>query len=131
MAKVMSRCTLMRTLLTGSITASATGAAALLAKHYGLVPPDNGGLFGVGETLTYAAHRVLLRNQPLAREFRRDQISKNFPAINTVLPEDSEYKHQMGEEFKSWRLEIDGLVASPAMFSLEELKSFPSRTQIT
>src|SRR5262249_30447350 len=79
-----------RKFITGAIAASAaataSGAAAVLARRYGLVPPDHGGLFGAGETLTYAAHRVLLYRQPLAREFRRDQISQNFPAINTTFP---------------------------------------------
>src|SRR5262249_27731956 len=74
--------------VTTSLAASAAGATALFAK-YGLIPPDHGGLFGVGETLTYAAHRVLLNRGPMAREFRRNQISQNFPAINTTLPEDN------------------------------------------
>ena len=45
----------------------------------------------------------------------------------------------MGEEFQrleegafaDWRLAVDGMVARPASFSLAELKTFPSRTQIT
>ena len=32
--------------------AAAGGAGDLTAKRYGLVPPDSGGLYGVGETLT-------------------------------------------------------------------------------
>ncbi len=34
--------------------ASGLAVAAGLAKHYGLVPPDSGGIYGPGETLTYA-----------------------------------------------------------------------------
>ncbi len=117
--------------LAASAAAGASGAAAFLAKRYDLLPPDHGGLFGVGETLTYAAQRVLLRRHPLAREFSRDQISKNFPAINTVLPTDADYRRQMAGAFKAWRLDVDGLVARPSEFSLAELKGFPSRTQIT
>src|SRR6476659_7384913 len=30
-----------------------------------------------------------------------------------------------------WRLSVDGMVARPAFFSLAELKSYPSRSQIT
>jgi len=114
-----------------SAAASASGAAALLARRYGLTPPDHGGLFGIGETLTYAAHRVLLSRQPLAREFNRDQISANFPAINTVMPEDDSYRQDIVGGFRQWRLTVDGLVARPSEFSLAELKSYPSRTQIT
>jgi len=35
-----------------------------------------GGVFGIGETLTYAAQRVLMSHHSLAREFSRSEISK-------------------------------------------------------
>jgi DMSO/TMAO reductase YedYZ molybdopterin-dependent catalytic subunit/thiosulfate reductase cytochrome b subunit len=127
----LTRRTMIGSALGASAVASASGVAVLLAKRYGLVPPDHGGLFGVGETLTYGTQRVLLCRQPLAREFSRDRVSKNFPAINTVLPEDASYRWQMTRGFEGWRLEIDGLIASPSDFSLADLKRFPSRTQIT
>src|SRR5262245_329604 len=130
----MSHSITRRRFITGTIAASVaatSGAAAMLARRYGLVPPDHSGLFGVGETLTYAAHRVLLHHQPLAREFQRNQISENFPAINTTLPEDGSYRQDMTSGFQQWRLTVDGLVASPSEFSLAQLKGFPSRTQIT
>ena len=38
-------------------------------ERYGLIPPDCGGFYGPGETLTYAAQR-LLTTHSLAREFR-------------------------------------------------------------
>jgi DMSO/TMAO reductase YedYZ molybdopterin-dependent catalytic subunit len=120
-----------RGMVAGALTAAASGSAVSLARRYGLVPPDHGGLFGVGETLTYAAQRVLLHRQPLAREFRRDQISTNFPAINTVLPQDIDYLRQMAGGFDEWKLDVGGLVERPSEFSLEELRRFPSRTQIT
>ena len=51
------------------------GVAARLAQKYGLIPPDHGGIYGLGETLTYASQRLLTRHS-LAREFSRSQISK-------------------------------------------------------
>jgi hypothetical protein len=66
--------------------------AARLADRYGLLPPDHGGLFGIGSSLTYASQRLLTRGQPLAREFGREHISRNFPAINTVMPDDGDYR---------------------------------------
>jgi DMSO/TMAO reductase YedYZ molybdopterin-dependent catalytic subunit len=130
----MSHSITRRRFITGAIAASVaatSGAAAMLAGRHGLVPPDHGGLFGVGETLTYAAHRVLLYRQPLAREFRRDQISKNFPAINTTFPESDLYRQDVLSGFREWRLTVDGLVERPSELSLAQLKSYPSRTQIT
>jgi DMSO/TMAO reductase YedYZ molybdopterin-dependent catalytic subunit len=117
--------------VTTAIGASAAGTGAYLANRYNLIPPDHGGILGIGETLTYAAHRVLLHRQPLAREFSRSDISKNFPAINTVLPEDDAYRQDMTRGFSDWRLAVDGLVARPHDFSLAELKGLPPRTQIT
>jgi DMSO/TMAO reductase YedYZ molybdopterin-dependent catalytic subunit len=131
MSGFVSRSRFITSALAASATASVSGAAAFLAKRYGLVPPDHGGLFGLGETLTYAAQRVLTYRQPLAREFSRNQISTNFPAINTILPEDPSYRQDMRSGFRQWRLTVDGLVARPSEFSLSELRRFPSRTQIT
>jgi hypothetical protein len=42
--------------------ATGIGVAARLAQKYGLVPPDHGGIYGPGETLTYAAQRLLTRH---------------------------------------------------------------------
>jgi DMSO/TMAO reductase YedYZ molybdopterin-dependent catalytic subunit len=95
------------------------------------LPPTYGSLFGLSDALTFAAHRLLLRNQPLAREFPRDQISKNFPAINTINPDDRDYQELRAGHFVDWRLSVEGLVANPGELSLADLKAFPSRTQVT
>ena len=42
--------------------ASGIAAAAKIAQHHGLIPPDAGVLYGPGETLTYAAQRLLTRH---------------------------------------------------------------------
>lgn len=131
MSARLTRRGLIKSVVAASAAASASGAALVLAKRHGLIPPDHGGLFGIGETLTYAAQRALLHGQPLAREFRRDQISTNFPAINTVFPSDLDYRWQLAHRFRDWRLGIDGMVERPSEFSLFDLTNFPSRTQIT
>jgi len=74
--------------------ATAAGASGLavannLARRYGLIPnglipPDNAGPYGVGETLTYAAQRILTSHS-MAREFPRSAISKP-PFANEVAP---------------------------------------------
>jgi DMSO/TMAO reductase YedYZ molybdopterin-dependent catalytic subunit len=114
-----------------TVTAGASGlvVAAKLAKRYGLIPPDSGGIYGPGETLTYAAQRLLTRHS-LAREFSRSQISKS-PFANEVDPLGEEFKRFQQGAFADWRLAVDGMVARPASFSLAELKSFPRRSHIT
>ena len=65
-----------------------------------------------------------------AREFNRSQISKVIP-VTGPPPETGPYQRHLAEKFANWRLTVDGLVARPASFSLDELKRFPSRTNIT
>jgi DMSO/TMAO reductase YedYZ molybdopterin-dependent catalytic subunit len=122
-----------RKLITTGIAAAAgvtgLGVAARLAQEYGLVPPDHGGIYGLGETLTYASHRLLTEHS-LAREFPRSQISKP-PFANEIPPLNDAFKRLQAGGFADWRLSIDGMVARPASFSLDQLKSYPSRSQIT
>jgi len=103
--------------------------AAKLAKRYGLVPPDAGGVYGPGETLTYAAQRVLSRHS-LAREFSHDYISAK-PFANEVDPLGDEFQRHQQREFADWRLAVDGMVARPASFSVAEIQSFPRSSHIT
>jgi len=105
------------------------GAAAKLAQKYGLIPPDHGGLYGPGETLTYAAMRVLTKHS-MAREFSRDQISKR-PFPNELAPFSEEFKRQQAAKFTEWRLAVDGMVTRPASFSVDQLKGYPAHSQIT
>jgi DMSO/TMAO reductase YedYZ molybdopterin-dependent catalytic subunit len=115
--------------LVGAAGAAGLAVAANLAKRYGLIPPDAGVLYGPGETLTYAAQRLLSRHS-MAREFARSEISKD-PFANEVDPLDAEFKRLQDGAFVDWRLAVDGMVTRPASFSLAELKSFPHSTQIT
>jgi DMSO/TMAO reductase YedYZ molybdopterin-dependent catalytic subunit len=105
------------------------GVAARLAQKYGLVPPDHGGIYGLGESLTYASQRLLTRHS-FAREFSRGQISKP-PFANEVPPPNEAYKRLQAGRFADWRLSVNGMVARPASFSLDQLKSYPSQSQIT
>lgn len=108
---------------------SGLGVAARIAQKYGLIPPDHGGIYGLGETLTYAAQRLLTKHS-LAREFSRSQIS-NPPFANEMPPLNEVFKHLQAGGFADWRLTVDGMVDRPAAFSLAQLKSYPSRSQIT
>jgi len=125
----LSRRKLIKTGLAVTAGAVGLGAAARIAQKYGLVPPDHGGIYGLGETLTYASQRLLTRHS-LAREFSKYQISKP-PFPNEVEPFTDEFKHLQAGGFADWRLSINGMVARPGSFSLDRLKSYPSHSQIT
>src|SRR5262249_50651824 len=122
-----------RKLLTTGLAAlgglSGLAVASRLARKYGLLPPDGGGLYGAGTTLTYAAQRVLTRHS-LAREFPRTMISK-APFANGTPPKSEAFKKLETGGFADWRLKVEGLVAHPGWFSLSELRNLPLRSQIT
>src|SRR5467141_1492494 len=80
---------------------SGLAVAGRIADRYGLVPPDHGGLYGPGETLTYASQRLLTRHS-LAREFPRSKIS-NPPLANEMPPLTEAFKRHQAAAFADWR----------------------------
>jgi len=116
---------------TGFAAAGVAGlaAGAGLAKRYGLIPPDGGGIWGPGETLTYATQR-LITTHSMAREFPRSMISEK-PFANELAPLGNEFERHKSAGFADWRLAVDGMVAQPASLSLVDLKKFRASSQIT
>jgi DMSO/TMAO reductase YedYZ molybdopterin-dependent catalytic subunit len=116
-----------RQLITGAVGAGGVVLAASKASW----PPSFRGAFGVSNALTFAAHRVLLAHQPLAREFGPEMIMRNFPVLGTRNPKDPRYQQLLAGGFADWRLPVDGLISRPGELPLSFFKSLPSRTQIT
>jgi DMSO/TMAO reductase YedYZ molybdopterin-dependent catalytic subunit len=129
----MSRLPTRRTLVTAGLAtaagASGLGAAVYIAGRYGLIPPDHAGILGIGETLTYATQRLLTSGHSLAREFERSEISK-VPIVNGPAPVDDTYRGLLADGFTDWRLRVEGLIARPTTFSLDDLKRLPAESHI-
>jgi len=128
----MSQISRRKLITTGLAVAAGTSGVAVavtLAKRHGLIPPDSGGLYGPGETLTYAAQR-LLNSRAMARQFSRSEISKD-PFANEVAPLGDEFNRLQTAGFADWRLTVDGMAARPTTFSLAEIRSFPTSSQVT
>ena len=125
----ISRRKLITTGLAAAAGASGIAVATNLARRHGLIPPDGGGIYGPGETLTYAAQRLLNRHA-MAREFSPSQISEK-PFANEVDPLGDEFNRQQAAGFVDWRLVVDGMAARPATFSLAEIRSFPTNSHVT
>ena len=122
-----------RKLITSGLAAGA-GLAGLavadrLAKRFCLIPPDHGGIYGPGETLTYAAQRLITRHA-MAREFPRTMISEK-PFGNEVDKPTDEFKRLQSGEFRDWRLTVDGMVDHPLSLSVSDIRSMAVRNQIT
>jgi DMSO/TMAO reductase YedYZ molybdopterin-dependent catalytic subunit len=82
------------------------------------------------EGLTARVQR-LVTGDALAREYTEADLSSDFKGNGTVNPDDDDYQEFAGKGFAGWRLEVGGLVARPAKFSLDALRALRSRTQIT
>ncbi len=119
----------------------ASSAGLVLAGCAQTDPPTYGNVLRMGDLLNYKAHRLLLPKHSLVREYQLRDIS-SVPAIGTTDPTDSaqpgfdfeqaeEYDRLRRNGFADWRLEIEGSVARPSSFSLEDLRRMRSRTQIT
>ncbi len=122
-----------RKLITSGLAAAAgvsgLGVAAQMARRYGLVPPDCKGIYGPGETLTYATQRLLTRHS-MAREFSRGMISKT-PFANEISPPTEVFKRHQAVGFTDWKVVVDGMVARPMALSIADLHAMPMRSQIT
>lgn len=125
----VSRRKLITTGLATAAGVSGLAAADRLARRYGLIPPDSSGIYGPGETLTYAAQRLLTAHTPV-RQFSRAMISKS-PFANEVAPPSDAFKKLQAGAFADWRLTVDGTVAHPLSLSLADLRALPSHNQIT
>ena len=128
----MNPITRRRLITTGlAATAGAAGltAAAKLTRRYGLIPPDHCGVYGPGETFTYAAQRLLTTNS-MAREFPRSMISEK-PFLNSTPPPNDLFKQHQAAGFLDWRLDVNGMVAHPGSFTMSDLKTLPTHSQIT
>ena len=122
----------------GAIVTGLAAVGGLIFTRYPKeLPPTYGNLLRMGDTLTYAAHRVLLPQQALVTEYSQKDIT-SFPATGTTDPGVT-VKSELGDAYRrmekgsfgDWRLSVEGRVATPRDFSLSELKQLPSRTQIT
>lgn len=94
-------------------------------------PVVRGGLIGAADVLTMSTNRLLLSGQQLAREYSLKDVADPFPTWNQTNPRNPEYQRHASDGFKNFQIPISGLVERPVSLSLDQIKSLPSRTQIT
>ncbi len=88
------------------------------------------GLIKAADSFTLRAQRLII-GKSLVREFSPADISPQFPTNGVNMPEGETYQQLLASNFGDWALKIDGKVRTPVSASLAELRSMPSRTQIT
>jgi DMSO/TMAO reductase YedYZ molybdopterin-dependent catalytic subunit len=112
-----------------AVGATVGGAAALAIYARGHGVSSSGALDGA-ETLTRNTQRFLLSPSSLAPEFTEADIST--PRANgSTNPMEPQYVDLAAKNFVDWRLKVGGLVEQPSLYSLDDLRAMPSRTQIT
>jgi DMSO/TMAO reductase YedYZ molybdopterin-dependent catalytic subunit len=84
------------------------------------------------EALTKAVQRALLAPRTaLAPEYPPGAITPTFKPNGSIDPDDPAYVVLRQAGFADWKLEVGGLVERPMKLTLADLRSLPSRTQIT
>lgn len=86
---------------------------------------------GSAEAVNYRVQRFLSPATALAREYTEADISAVFHPNGTIQPDTADYQALAANQFRDYRLRIDGLVEHPADLSIAELRQLGLRTQIT
>ena len=130
MSTRITRRRLITTAVTAAAGASGIGVVASIANRYGLIPPDHQGLYGVGETLTYAAQRVLtglvyVLSGLVTKHFRSDLLPARSHLAAPLLSSSSDSYNlvqrvtYLGVVFVLFPLiVVTGLAMSPAVTSV-------------
>ncbi len=88
-------------------------------------------VLGLGEKATYRTQRLILPRKAMAQEFPASDLSPHFRSNGTSLPDNPAYKTMAARGFQDYHLKIEGQVERPVSLSLAEIRSLPSRSQIT
>ena len=67
---------------------------------------------------------------PPVANYQEKDISRYF-WVNGTAPVSLEYKQQLAEGFKNYRLNVGGLVENPMQISMSQIRSMPKHEQIT
>jgi DMSO/TMAO reductase YedYZ molybdopterin-dependent catalytic subunit len=88
-------------------------------------------VLGSAEGLNRRVQALLAPSSSMAKEYSEADISPVFHANGTTLPGTPVYQALMANQFRDYKLQIDGLVSRPTRLSIDDLKKLDTRTQIT
>lgn len=108
------------------------GAAAMMVAGCSKVGDSSAGrsLFEAAGRWHKGAQRFV-GGGALAKEYTRADISPTFRGNGSTSVDTPAYAAHTAAGFADWRLAVTGLVATPLVLSLENLRRLPQRTQIT
>lgn len=114
-----------RLFLASTISAALTGCGPI-----GSALNDNDAVKRVLASAEGLNH-ALIGTRGLAREYRDNDVDRNFRVNGFATPTDSRYMSLAAGNFMAFRLPVDGAVERRHAFSLGELYAMPQQTQIT
>ena len=82
-------------------------------------------------SLTFKAQRLLYGDDALAEEFTEADILQPMRPNGSTSPDNDEYNALKSNDFADYKLKVGGMVNKELSLSLADLRSMPSRTQIT
>ena len=109
------------------------GSAGLLAAGCDKISQSSWGpkVLGKAEGLNRRVQALLAPSSAMAQEFTEADVSAVFRANGTTMPTTDIYQTLLANQFRDYKLTVDGLVQRPASFSIDELKKLDDRAQIT
>ena len=75
--------------------------------------------------------RKIIGTHGLVRTYRESDISPDFPIDSLATPSDATYTGLQADDFRRYRLVVDGMVDRPQQLDLHALRAMPLQTQIT
>jgi DMSO/TMAO reductase YedYZ molybdopterin-dependent catalytic subunit len=78
-----------------------------------------------------ALNHAVIGTRGHARLYNESDIDKDFRVNGLATPQDQRYADAAHDNFRAYRLPVEGLVDKPHVFTLAELRALPQLTQIT
>ncbi|WP_426703090.1 molybdopterin-dependent oxidoreductase [Rhodanobacter sp. Col0626] len=88
-------------------------------------------VLGGAEGLNRRVQALLSPSSAMAKEYTEADISTVFHPNGTTMPGTPAYQKLLANEFRDYRLQVNGLVSHEASLSIDDLKKLDTRTQIT
>jgi DMSO/TMAO reductase YedYZ molybdopterin-dependent catalytic subunit len=109
------------------------GTAGILVAGCDRISQSSWGpkVLGTAEGLNRRVQALLAPSSAMATEYGEAEISAVFRPNGTTMPSTAAYRALLTNQFRDYRLQVDGLVDRPATLSIDDLKQLDTRTQIT
>lgn len=109
------------------------GTASLIVAGCDRISQSSWGpkVLNKAEGLNRRVQALLAPSSAMAKEYTEADISPVFRPNGTTMPNTPAYQALLANQFRDYKLQVDGMVSRPAMLSIDDLKKIDTRTQIT